>query len=263
MADTCPFDIVNDLASGDCGINADVASDGLCDLSGGEKSLGNNEIKESGDNSQVRAYLFGEKFKEKTVAEVAGIYDIPVDMFRNELSQYLKKTVRSKDSFQFLYDEYALCSGVADEMTITLKNDIYNKLSKAQVEKEVKELAPINTQKTKKKYRFVEITGLLLFFYMVSYILALQKKITILTHRRIWNVILLFVFLSSGLTGLLLVLRINYGLWFVLPLNILNIHVEAGIAMAVISIIHILDHWCYFACIIQPNSKSCKVENKD
>jgi hypothetical protein len=65
---------------------------------------------------------------------------------------------------------------------------------------------------------------------------------------------LTLAFLVSGLLGILLVVRINYGPAIQLPFNILFWHVEFGIAMTLISIFHIIWHWQYFKGIIRLKS---------
>ncbi len=98
-----------------------------------------------------------------------------------------------------------------------------------------------------KPYRLILITALTLGLYALS---ALVKQFGVLTktqHRRIWNILLLITFLMSGILGLVLVVQLNYqvlGDWY---MSFLHLHVEFGIAMALISIIHALWHVSYYA----------------
>ncbi|MBU0761465.1 MAG: DUF4405 domain-containing protein [Candidatus Altiarchaeota archaeon] len=101
------------------------------------------------------------------------------------------------------------------------------------------------------KYNLVEWILFLSLSYLGTLILSKRERITCLTHRRVWNVALLIAFLVSAVLGVLLVVRINYGIVFPQWINILYWHVEAGIAMAVISVFHILWHWQYFVCIVK------------
>ena len=110
-------------------------------------------------------------------------------------------------------------------------------------------------QKKKAGYNFFTLTIVLILLYLTSRTLAKKGAISLLTHGRIWNTILLITFLVSGLLGILLVLRVNYGGNSVPPFNILYWHVEAGIAMAVISVFHIGQHWRYFAGMIFKSNK--------
>lgn len=90
-------------------------------------------------------------------------------------------------------------------------------------------------------YNFFSLTISIIFLYFLSYFSSKKKLIEIKTHKKIWNFLLLFTFLVSGLLGILLVLKIDYNIIISLPFNILSLHVEAGIAMAVISFFHILE----------------------
>lgn len=87
--------------------------------------------------------------------------------------------------------------------------------------------------------------------YIISHILLKKKIINIVNHRKIWNILLLITFLISGILGILLVIRINFDTIIPLPFNILFWHVEAGIAMTVISVFHILEHLAYFKNIFR------------
>ena len=102
------------------------------------------------------------------------------------------------------------------------------------------------TTNTKPPYLFVPITLGIIILYGITYILALQKKITIITHRKIWNIILTITFLVSGILGLMLVLRINYGWFAEYHRTMLTLHVDFGIAMAVITLFHMAWHWPYY-----------------
>lgn len=98
-----------------------------------------------------------------------------------------------------------------------------------------------------KPYRLILITSLTLGLYILT---ALLKKFNVLTkaqHRKVWNVLLLVTFLISGILGLVLVVQINYNVLSDWYLPFLALHVEFGIAMALISIIHALWHISYYA----------------
>lgn len=100
---------------------------------------------------------------------------------------------------------------------------------------------------TSKPYRLILVTSITLGLYFLS---ALLKRFNLLTkgqHRKIWNVLLLITFFISGILGLVLVVQLNYNVlsdWF---LPFLTLHVEFGIAMALISIIHAWWHIGYYA----------------
>jgi hypothetical protein len=95
-------------------------------------------------------------------------------------------------------------------------------------------------------YDFINLTAAMVALYLFSHILQRSGRITVRTHRLVWNALLLFTFAVSTVLGVILVLKINYGYVVKLPLNMLYWHVEAGIAMAVISVFHIIWHTDYF-----------------
>jgi len=97
-----------------------------------------------------------------------------------------------------------------------------------------------------KKYDLFLIFSLCVFFYLLSALLVKRKIYRKCTHRKIWNTLLLLSFLNTGLTGLFLVIQLNYLVLFNWFSKLLFWHVEFGISMAAISILHILWHWKYF-----------------
>lgn len=103
-----------------------------------------------------------------------------------------------------------------------------------------------NKQAPKKGYDLLLITLLTVGLYMLSVLFVKFKNINKVTHRKIWNVVLLVSFLVSGILGLVLIVQINYNIAMPLFLDFLVLHVEFGIVMAVVSIIHILLHLNYY-----------------
>ena len=95
-------------------------------------------------------------------------------------------------------------------------------------------------------YHVVLIIGLILLAYSVSAGLVKKKRVPLFKHRRFWNYLLLASFLVSGLLGLLLAILIDLRLSVAWYRQFLWLHVEFGIAMAVLSTIHIIWHWRYF-----------------
>ncbi len=86
-----------------------------------------------------------------------------------------------------------------------------------------------------------------LLVYAVSFLLYKSKTIRVTTHRKIWNVLLMATFLVTGVFGLLLTIQLQYGLPFTMPVDMLFWHVEAGIAMTLISFFHLAWHFKYYA----------------
>lgn len=100
-------------------------------------------------------------------------------------------------------------------------------------------------------YHFLFLLILVLGFYFLSNYLVNFKKISLITHRRLWNVILLISFLVSGILGLILAAFIDLKLSILWYQPVLWLHVEFGIVMALISIIHALWHLPYYLSIIK------------
>jgi len=110
---------------------------------------------------------------------------------------------------------------------------------------------PINNKRNKMVYHLVPISLILIIIYLFTHILSKKKIISVVYHRKIWNILLLISFLISGILGILLIIEINFGAKFSLPFNILFWHVEVGIAMFAISMFHIFWHWAYFKNVLR------------
>jgi hypothetical protein len=91
---------------------------------------------------------------------------------------------------------------------------------------------------------FVSIITLVLYFGTM--LLYKREAIKWIHHRKIWNLLLLLTFLVSCLFGLFLVIQINYNVAMKAYGTLLYWHVEIGIAMTLIAVIHILWHITYF-----------------
>ncbi|MEN8252516.1 MAG: hypothetical protein ABFQ53_02985 [Patescibacteria group bacterium] len=87
------------------------------------------------------------------------------------------------------------------------------------------------------------LTGLL---YGVTYLLAKNKTITVLTHRKIWNSVLTVSFFATAGLSIILIIRINSGQALALPFDALYWHVVTGIVMMTVSMFHIGWHWKYY-----------------
>jgi len=122
------------------------------------------------------------------------------------------------------------------------------------------EKIPKQPSVTGRQYYFFPITIVLIVAYLISYLLQKFKKIKMITHQRLWNIILLFSFFGSALLGILLVFKIILGITITFPFNMLFWHVEFGLAMAIIAIFHIWNHRRYFIAIIRliANPKNSK-----
>lgn len=95
-------------------------------------------------------------------------------------------------------------------------------------------------------YHFLPITLITIFLYVLSRLAVKRQKISLFWQRRFCNYFLLLSFLICAFSGLVLVMSIEYHWYLAAYRDILWIHVESGIVMLVLSIIHILWHLRYF-----------------
>ncbi|MDX9882740.1 MAG: hypothetical protein RBS73_11810 [Prolixibacteraceae bacterium] len=104
-------------------------------------------------------------------------------------------------------------------------------------------------------YPLLPLTVLLIAFYAFSSVLSRLGIVSRANHRKFWNVLLLLTFLTAGLLGLLLVVKINYKLEIPFYDQLLKYHVEFGIAMALIGFIHFLWHLNYYLQLFRATQK--------
>ncbi len=243
----CPYDEIN--CEGLCSHYIDKDNNTICDYSLIEPET-TNLTRNTDIINNSGPIISGADLKEYTVTEIAEIYDINPLTLTEELSKYLKITVKQTDSFQLLHDNYGLEPSIAKDIALAIKTD--TPLETTTISEQ--------TQDTKTTtYNTIPLSIIIITTYIITWILAKKKYIRLITHRRLWNLVLLSTFLISGLLGILILLRIDYGIIIQLPLNILYLHVETGIAMTIIAIFHILWHLKYFKNII---IKSNKLETK-
>lgn len=233
----CPYGFVNESAPGTCGLYRDTDGNFICDLSQLPESAPIAPSAESGVHSE-------NELKSMSVGEMARLYDVSPNAFAAALADFLGSNVDTSDNMGDLHDSVGLCTGVASQIAGNLEAGYATTLK-------TDNKTVINT---KSPYAFVPVALGVIILYGITYVLALQKKITIITHRKIWNIILTVTFLASGILGLLLVLRINYG-WFAdWHLFMLKWHVEFGVAMTIICFFHIAWHWPYYRNLIKKST---------
>jgi hypothetical protein len=95
------------------------------------------------------------------------------------------------------------------------------------------------------RYNFIPIVAILAILYAISFF-ALKNRIVL--HRKIWNILLLISFIFVAVTSIMIVLQLEYGLS--LP-NTNFLHIETGLIMIIISILHILWHLAYFKSVLK------------
>lgn len=110
--------------------------------------------------------------------------------------------------------------------------------------------------KAKSPYSLILISAITLGLYLLTFILVKANVMKKATHRKIWNVALLITGLVSCLLGFFLVIQINYNLKMEWLWTVKLYHVQFGIAMTLIMIIHILWHMNYWKSIVTLKKKS-------
>jgi len=102
------------------------------------------------------------------------------------------------------------------------------------------------------EYNFIPIFGGLLLMYLLSSYLSRNGIwFAASTHRKIWNVLLFFTFFGAGITGLLIVLRLDQRWEIPFIRDITFWHVETGLAMTVIAFFHCAWHWKYYLTMLR------------
>jgi hypothetical protein len=104
-------------------------------------------------------------------------------------------------------------------------------------------------------YYFIPIAATCIALYGISWLLSAMKKFKVLTHRKIWNVVLGITMLGSTILGLVRILIKDYAMTINLPFNALFWHVEISIVLGVIGLFHIIWHWRYFAKMLGMGNK--------
>lgn len=89
----------------------------------------------------------------------------------------------------------------------------------------------------------------LVIIYLISFFMAKKNIITIITHKKIWNIILLISFILVAITSISFLLLLEYGIYFSIPNNSFW-HTELGIVMILISLFHSIWHLAYFKAIL-------------
>jgi len=233
-AQLCKRNVVD--CKGICGRMTDTDADGICDLSprSSDSSIpmsikieSNADIKI--DNQQTDQNAI-QQVKDKKSETEAKIND-------SNTTDNQKINVENQDVKKLKTDATDEKSDASDSIAA------FDEWGDA-VEKVVS--SPVTTSENSSVYPLIEISVLTLVLYLITWLLAKFKVFKISVHRKIWNSVLVITFLMSGILGLVLVFQINYNIldnWY---MTFLELHVDFGISMAIISIFHVLWHTKYF-----------------
>lgn len=207
----CPFGGREDC-TGYCGLFTDNNADGYCDY-----SLLTNQNKEQ-ENKETAT---PQKSKTpKTTPEPKAIKIIEQKATKQQEGEILI------DSFT---EEQTYSTSATTSQSITTQ---------------------VIATKSLSPYHFWWLLVVTLILYVFSTLLVKSKKVKKATHRKIWNFILLVTCLVSCLLGVYIVLAKMYG-WTMNYMTLLKLHVDFGIVMTIVAIIHILWHIRYFKNMIK------------
>jgi len=114
----------------------------------------------------------------------------------------------------------------------------------------------------KTPYLLISLIFFSSFLYLITWSFSKLYILKKNTHLKIWNVILLLTFLVTAILGILLAAQVNYK-WDIPYLKeLLNWHVNFGIAMAIISVFHFINHWKYYWHIFSNDKNKLKRYNE-
>lgn len=207
-----------------CGRHIDINNDGFCDFSY-RILAGSNDTLPPPIYDSVRKHSFISTLSEK---------EETADEEQNE-----RETEEKKISVQEEESEKQKNLDIPDvEGPPTLKED------------EEPEVAPTpslpSSAYSEPLYDLILISFITLALYFTTWGLYKKGAIKRVVHRKIWNLLLLLTFIGSCLLGLVLVIQLNYKVAMSIYSDFLFWHVEIGIAMSIIAVIHILWHITYF-----------------
>ena len=92
-------------------------------------------------------------------------------------------------------------------------------------------------------YNLIPLATTTLILYLVSYLLYLEDRLKRNMFYNIWKYVLIVSFILTGVTGLLLVIFVNYGIQTSWNLTIDFWHAEFAIVMAVSTSLHFHLYW--------------------
>ena len=107
----------------------------------------------------------------------------------------------------------------------------------------------------KAPYALIPIIIIVLLVYTASFLASRLTIISQITHRKIWNSLLLFTFLVTASLGLILAIQVNFKLKIGIIEHILTWHVDFGIAMAVVALFHFSWHIKYYTGILRKHQQ--------
>ncbi len=202
-------------------------------------------IKAIKDDKEIKiepSEISGTELKKMTIKQTAEFYQADPEQLVEEIKNTFQlKNISPNDNLGELHDNQGVEMHAVKGIGKKLREQNITQLSNSQIEKkpEKKTIGQI----IREKYKFWELSLITIILYSISFILLKLKKISLKIHKMIWNLILLIVFLTSGIIGMLLAMGIKLSLPFG---TTLEIHVWSGIIMFWICLFHVLEHWRFF-----------------
>jgi len=92
-------------------------------------------------------------------------------------------------------------------------------------------------------YYLIPLTITTIIIYLVTYLLYLESRLRRHIFYKIWNYVLIISFLVTGVTGLIMMIIINYGIISSWNLTIDFWHAEFAIIMATSTLFHLHLYW--------------------
>lgn len=213
--ENCPFGGREDC-TGYCGQFTDENGDGFCDYAILTKNK-SSDIKKQDSITKHPITEVKETSKTKTTNRKEDTKVSSTNSPSNNLSD--------KESLQQIVDTQTVNSSEPVIQQESTDNNVINK--------------------TKTPYHFWSILIITIGLYIVSVAAVKTKKIKKTSQRKFWNIILLVTCLVSCLLGIYIVLAKMYG-WSMNYMTVLKYHVDFGICMTIIAIIHIFWHITYW-----------------
>jgi hypothetical protein len=144
-------------------------------------------------------------------------------------------------------------TGTVNNNTINQSNNQSNQVRGGDDEEKVTTQNTASAVKNSlvEQYYLIPITLSLVFFYLATYYLSRKNRSRSKLYKRLWNIILSVSFILTGITGLFLIISLDYRIQSSLNMTIDFWHAEFGIIMAVTFLFHVHIYWKAFKKIFK------------
>jgi hypothetical protein len=267
--DNCPKGLVNDPYPGACRRYVDTNGDGICDLSQSEPvqatTTTTEVVKEEEQATTTTAAVVTSTSGEPPTG------DCPLGPCANCGACLGISSIVSASTGSILADEnadealttgaIALAAADSSATTSTTSPSSGSSGTTGDVTNDVTVTGATQESSTPVFFTYYNVSPIAIAFFIiygVSFILHKAKRIRLATHRKVWNVLLAATFLITGIFGLILTIQLDYELPFTIPFDLLFWHVEAGVAMTLISLFHLSWHFNYYRNVFRRSRKAVR-----